>query len=165
MPWGLSLDSENNVYVADWRNDRIQKFTSDGEFISVFGESGYGQGQFNRPSSVVIDSKGNIIVADWGNERIQILNADGSFKMFLHGEATLSKWAVDWFNANKDEFDARQESDLRIKRLPQHLRTPYHVGSQTEHVFFGPVSVKLDSEDRLYITEHSRSRIQIYEQN
>ncbi|MYA61289.1 MAG: hypothetical protein F4X94_01750, partial [Dehalococcoidia bacterium] len=26
------------------------------------------------------------------------------------------------------------------------------------------VSVKLDSQDRLYVTEHSRHRIQIYEQ-
>ena len=165
LPWGITVAPYGNVFVADWRNDRIQKFTSDGEFISAFGKSGYGECEFNRPSSVVVDSKGNIIVADWGNERIQILNPDGSFKMFLQGEATLSKWALEWLNVNLDEYDARKKSDLYIKQLPQHLRTPYHVGSQTEHVFFGPVSVKLDSEDRLYITEHSRSRIQIYEQN
>ena len=165
MPWGISLDFDNNVFVADWRNDRIQKFTSDGEFISAFGKSGYGEGEFNRPSSVVVDSNGNIIVADWGNERIQILNPDGSFKMFLQGEATLSKWALEWLNVNIDEYDARKKSDLYIKQLPPHLRTPYHVGSQTEHLFYGPVSVKLDSEERLYITEHSRARVQVYEQS
>ena len=26
MPWGLGLDKDGNIYVADWRNDRIQKF-------------------------------------------------------------------------------------------------------------------------------------------
>ena len=113
----------------------------------------------------MVDSNGNIIVADWGNERIQILNPDGSFKMFLQGEATLSKWALEWLNVNLDEYDARKKSDLYIKQLPPHLSTPYHVGSQTEHLFYGPVSVKLDSEERLYITEHSRARVQVYEQS
>jgi len=51
-----------------------------------------------------------------------------------------------------------------VKDLPKHLTTPYHQGSQSEPIFWGPVSVKVDSEDRLYVTEHSRHRIQVFEQ-
>ena len=162
-PWGVALDVQSNVYVADWRNDRIQKFTGAGEFLAAFGESGEGEGQFNRPSSVAVDEDGLIYVADWGNERVQILNPDGSFHTMLHGEATLSKWALEWLDANPDEFQARKRSDLLVKELPAHLRTPYHTASQTEPLFWGPVSVKLDAGGRLYVTEHSRSRIQIYD--
>ena len=129
-----------NVYVADWRNDRIQKFTSEGEFSASFGESGYGEGQFNRPASVAVDSDGNIYVADWGNERVQILGPDGGFLQMLRGEATLSKWAMDFFEANPDEMKEREISDL-APDLPSHLHTPYHISSQTESYFWGPASV------------------------
>ncbi len=164
LPWGATLDTEGNVYIADWRNDRIQKFTPDGEFIAAFGEPGDGEGQFHRPSSVAVDRDGKIHVADWGNERVQTLNPDGSFHQLLRGEATLSKWAEEWLEVNPDEYNVRKGSELLVEDLPDHLRTPYHVASQTEPLFWGPVSVKLDSEDRLYVTEHSRHRIQIYKQ-
>ena len=164
LPWGATVDRHGDVYVADWRNDRIQKFTPDGEFIAAYGESGDGDGQFHRPSSVAVDGDGKMHVADWGNERVQVLNADGSSHQILRGEATLSKWAEEWLEVNQDEYEARKASRLLVEELPDHLRTPYHVASQTEPLFWGPVSVKLDSEDRLYVTEHSRHRIQIYEQ-
>ena len=164
LPWGAAVDADDNVYIADWRNDRVQKFTPDGEFIAAYGESGDGEGQFHRPSSVAVDGEGKIHVADWGNERVQTLNPDGSFHQLLRGEATLSRWAEEWLEVNPDEYDVRKESELLVEELPDHLRTPYHVASQTEPLFWGPVSVKLDSQDRLYVTEHSRHRIQIYEQ-
>ena len=163
LPWGAAVDSHDNVYVADWRNDRVQKFTPDGEFIAAFGNPGDGQGQLHRPSSVAVTSDGLICVADWGNERVQVLDPDGGFLQMLHGEATLSKWAKEWLEVNQDEYGARMGSDLLVKDLPAHLRSPYHTASQTEPIFWGPVSVTLDSEDRLYVTEHSRHRIQIYE--
>lgn len=165
MPWGVAIDSEGFVYVADWRNDRIQKFTPEGEFCASFGESGTGEGQFHRPSSVAVDARGTIYITDWGNERVQVLGPDGEFKQMLRGEATLSKWAEQWLDVNRDELSARNGSDLRIEHLPQHLRTPYQIGAQTEHLFWGPVSAKLDGEHRLYVSEHSRARIQIYATN
>lgn len=37
---GVALDGSDNVYVTDQDNGRIQKFTSDGEFITKWGSSG-----------------------------------------------------------------------------------------------------------------------------
>ena len=165
MPWGITTDRKGQIFVSDWKNDRIQKFSPEGEFVNSYGESGDKEGQFHRPSSVAVDSKDFIYVADWGNERVQLLDPDGNFSQVLHGEATLSKWAEEWLEVNPDEYDLRKSSDLMVKDLPKHLETIYHVSSQTEPLFWGPVSVKLDREDRLYVTEHSRHRIQIYEQS
>jgi len=50
-----------------------------------------------------------------------------------------------------------------VPNLPPHLNTPHHVSSQTEPYFWGPVSVTLDGEDRLYVTESNRHRVQIYQ--
>ena len=165
LPWGLTVDSMGNFYVSDWRNDRIQKFDPDGGFLDSFGESGNGEGQFHRPSSVAVDSRGFMHVADWGNERVQVLDPSGGFYQMLEGQATLSVWAEEWLNVNLDEFDRRRESSLLIQDLPPHLQTAYHRASQSEPIFWGPVSVKIDSSDRLFVTEHSRHRIQVFEQS
>ena len=162
LPWGLAVDSKGDVYVADWRNDRIQKFSGDGRFLASFGGPGQGEGQFHRPSSVAVDAEGFIYVADWGNERVQVLGPDGGFQVLLQGEATISKWAADYFASNPEEKEVRDISDL-TPELPDHLSSPYHVSSQTEPYFWGPVSVSLDGEGRLYVTETNRHRFQVYQ--
>ena len=161
LPWGIAVDSHGDVYVADWRNDRIQKFSGSGEFITAFGESGQGDGQLSRPSGVAVDTDGNIYVADWGNERVQVLGPDGGFRLKLRGQATMSKWAEDFFASNPDELAERIKSNL-VPELPAHLNTPYHISSQTEPYFWGPVSVTLDGDGRLYVAETNRHRLQVY---
>jgi len=163
LPWGICTDSYCNIYVADWRNDRVQKFDRDGKYILSIGSSGEGEGQLSRPSSVCVTSSGTVIVADWGNERVQLFNPEGKFRSVLQGEADLSKWSLEWLDVNQDELSARKNSNLKIDELPAHLNTPYHRASQIEHIFWGPVSVKLDRHENLYVTEHSRHRIQIFE--
>ena len=163
LPWGITLDSQGSVYVADWRNDRIQKFDAEGRFLASFGESGDGDAQFHRPSGVAVDAEGYIYVADWGNERIQVLGPDGSFQVGSRGQATLSKWAVEFFASNPAEQQTRDISNL-VPDLPPHIDTPYLISAQTEEYFWGPVSVNLDSQGRLYVTETNRHRIQVYQQ-
>lgn len=162
LPWGIAVDSKGDVYVADWRNDRVQKFSSDGKFIASYGESGEGEGQLHRPSDVNVDPDGNIFVADWGNERVQVFGPDGKLRQLLRGEATVSKWAEEYFAANPDEIKTRETANMNPK-LPKHLNTPYQISSQIEPYFWGPVSVTLDSDGRLYVAETNRHRLQIYQ--
>lgn len=162
LPWGIAVDSHASVYVADWRNDRIQKFSPEGKFLATFGESGEGEGQFHRPSGVAVDAEGYIYVADWGNERVQVLGPAGDFQLKLRGQATLSKWAEEYFATNPEEKRERDRSNL-TPSLPPHLNSPYHVSSQTEPYFWGPVSVTVDDEGRLYVAETNRHRIQVYQ--
>jgi tripartite motif-containing protein 71 len=77
-PEGVAVDSSGNVYVADWGNDRIQKFSSNGTFITRWGSIGTGAGQFSGPEGVAVDSSGNVYV-DSGNDRIQKFSSNGTF--------------------------------------------------------------------------------------
>ena len=94
-----------------------------------------------------MDSVGNLIVADWGNERVQILHPDGIHLATLYGEATLSKWGLEFLDASPDVVAKRQ----RVAH------------PEVEKRFWGAVSVRVDSADRLYVAEHSRHRVQIYQ--
>ena len=39
-PSGLAVDSEDNLYVVDTLNHRVQKFTKDGKFLMKWGRLG-----------------------------------------------------------------------------------------------------------------------------
>ena len=93
---------------------------------------------------------------------VQILGPDGGFQLLLRGEATVSKWAEDYFAANPEEKKERDISNL-IPTLPDHLTSPYHISSQTEPYFWEPISVSLDRQGRLYVTETNRHRFQVYQ--
>ena len=67
------------MYINDFGNDRIQKFTSDSTFMTKWGSEGTGYGQSIDPYGIAIDSSGNVYVADSGNNRIQKFTADGMF--------------------------------------------------------------------------------------
>ena len=129
------------------------------------GALGPGRWGIQPPLGVAVDREGNIYVADWGNERVQILAPDGSFRTRLRGEAGVSKWGESYFIANQDELAERQKADLEPPlELPPTDATRYESAS-IEKLFWGPVAVKLDAQDRLYVVESCRHRIQIYEKN
>ena len=161
-PWGLGIDGEGSVYVADWGNDRVQKFSPEGGFLASYGALGQGDGEFHRPAGVTVDQEGNIYVADWGNERVQVLGPDGEFVAELRGEATLSKWSHDYFVANSDELEIRESSDLEPEPELGSEGVSRHQSASVEKLFWGPTSVKVDSEGRIYVADSCRHRVQIY---
>ena len=74
-PLAIATDSKNNVFVTDSSQitvscTRIQKFDSNGGFITKFGSYGQGDGQFQAPIGIAVDSTGNVYVADSQNIRI-----------------------------------------------------------------------------------------------
>lgn len=94
--WGDELDRFNGpsevlvapdgeIYVLDGHgeggNNRVMKFTGDGEFVRSWGTSGPGPaaGEFSDAHAIAMDSKGRIIIGDRRNIRIQIFDGDGIF--------------------------------------------------------------------------------------
>ena len=82
-PYGVAVDAEGNVYVADYFNHLIRKITSEGLVGSLAGSTGGfrdGSGrsaQFNGPSGVAVDAVGNVYVADEYNHRIRKITPEG----------------------------------------------------------------------------------------
>ena len=162
LPWGLTVAPNGDLYVADWGNDRIQRFTLDGDFVAAYGSSGRGEGELRRPSGVAVDEQDHMYVSDWGNERVQVLDEEGSPVQVLRGEATLSKWASAFMETNREEAEARATADLEPDIRTVDLDDPHTESAHIEKLFWAPMSVKLDDEGRLYVTEGNRHRLQIY---
>ena len=77
-PFSLKLH-DNQIYVADHDNHRIQVFDSTGEFLYKFGSEGSEDGQFNGPFDLSFDDSENMYVADIYNHRIQVFDSTGEF--------------------------------------------------------------------------------------
>ncbi|XP_022092151.1 E3 ubiquitin-protein ligase TRIM71-like [Acanthaster planci] len=84
-PWGIAVNKDNFIVIADRSNNRIQVFNPDGTFHHKFGSAGSRNGQFDRPAGIAIDNQGNITVADKDNHRIQVFTFEGQF-LFKFGE-------------------------------------------------------------------------------
>jgi DNA-binding beta-propeller fold protein YncE len=79
----IAFDSSGNIYVTDVLKDtdiaRVQKFDSNGNFITMWGSKGSGEGQINGIQGIDVDSSGNVYVADSRNNRIQKFDSNGNF--------------------------------------------------------------------------------------
>ncbi len=80
-PYGVALDSDGNVYIADTGNDRVRKVTvSSGNIAALAGTGTAGftgdggaatSATLRGPRGVAVDSSGNVYIADSQNERIR----------------------------------------------------------------------------------------------
>ena len=80
-PWGVAVAPNGNVYVMDTWNYRIQKFNSDGKFLSMWGSNGLGESPFAfyGPRGVAVDGNGNVFVVDTGNKRVVVFDVSDNY--------------------------------------------------------------------------------------
>lgn len=79
FPTAIDSDSNDNLYIADCNNHRIQKFNRYGHKVDEWGGKGSSKGEFMYPQAISIDGANNIFVADMNNNRIQRFNTNGEF--------------------------------------------------------------------------------------
>jgi len=78
-PRSVAVASDGSVYVADVGNFRIQKFTSEGIFVSKWGN-------VSHPFGIPVASDGSVSVADTYNRSVQRFTSEGVF---------ISNWGTD----------------------------------------------------------------------
>ncbi len=78
IPHGVWIDRRDQVYVADRQNNRIQIFTSKGEYLTEWGG-------FLQPCTIYMDAEENAYIAEL-RSRVSILNIDGEVLARWGGE-------------------------------------------------------------------------------
>ena len=79
-PTAVAVAHDGSFYVSDgYRNTRVMKFSSTGDFLFQWGTKGTGPAQFDLPHWVALDGAGNVYVADRENARVQIFNSSGAY--------------------------------------------------------------------------------------
>jgi sugar lactone lactonase YvrE len=78
-PRGIGRDLSGFIYVVDTLKCTIEKFSSDGFFVTRWGARGSVDGEFKNPRGIAIDAEGSVYIVDTENHRIQKFTADGTF--------------------------------------------------------------------------------------
>ena len=168
-PTGLDTDAYDNVYVADYDNNRVQKFSPDGELLRSWGSFGTGDGQFNGPKDVAVDSAdGHLYVADEKNHRIQKFTLGGGHVETFGGTAAGSgNGQFDHPYAVAVESGYVYIADHDNNRV-QRLETDGDYDSQWgtpgagDGQFNGPSGVAVTAGGTVYVTDYGNDRVQYF---
>ncbi|MFZ0276443.1 MAG: NHL repeat-containing protein [Candidatus Sulfotelmatobacter sp.] len=97
-PYGVAVDTDGNIYIADLNSNRIREVSaSTGIIFTVAGTTtgGYsGDGgpatsaQLSEPIAVALDSNGNIYIADFNNCRVREVTASTGVISTVAGDGT-----------------------------------------------------------------------------
>jgi hypothetical protein len=173
-PMGVAVDTNNNVYVVENQNSRVQKFNSSGAYVAKAGylanTNSSATGAFNTPLDVqMFPPNGNFYVVDSGNNRVQKFN---SSRVFI--------FSVGSGGSGNSQFNAPQ-------RLAIDASENFYVSDRNNHVvkvfnssgtylrrvgtgssgsatgqFNSPRGVAVDSAFNLYVTDNN-TRIQKFD--
>jgi DNA-binding beta-propeller fold protein YncE len=124
-----SLYSPNNIYVTndhvfvtDFGDFKVKKYTKDGKLIKSFGSYGRNHGQFVRPKGIAVDNDENLYVIDAGFENVQIFDKDGNLLLFFGGtyEGPGNMWLpakviIDYDNI--EYFQKYVDDSFKLKHL------------------------------------------------
>lgn len=81
-PVDLVEDRDENIYVVDQGNNRIQVLDRRGRFVREWGGRGFSPGLFDTPVAIAAGPSGDLFVVDSQNHRIQKFDREG--KLLLH---------------------------------------------------------------------------------
>lgn len=76
--FAIATGPEGNVFVGDWNNKRIQKFSADGEYLTSFGVDQAGEKGFGGTGGIAVAEDGTVFVVDQENNSVQKWRAKSS---------------------------------------------------------------------------------------
>lgn len=85
FPYGIAIDGNDNLFIADSENNRIRKVDMTTEVITTVAGGGSSLGDnglatsaaLDNPQSVAVDKQGNIYIADTNHNRIRKVGLSG----------------------------------------------------------------------------------------
>ncbi len=93
-PQDVAFLPDGRILVADGIvNSRVLILDADGNYLTEFGESGDGRGQFNTVHGLAVGPDGRIFVADRDNRRVQVFNQTTRAAAWYHPNiAPVATW-------------------------------------------------------------------------
>ena len=166
-PWGVAVDDDGNILVVDAHNSRIQKFTTDGKFITVVGKGGSQYLEFNLTRGIAIHPYNKkIYIADNGNHRIQILNPDLTFSSSFGSKGSDNGQFQSPLDVAFDNTGNVYVADLNNYRIQvftaegTYLRK-FGKSGRGSGELSKPTSISIDGENVVYVTEYGNHRVSV----
>ena len=152
-------------------NFRVQKFTSDGGYLTQWGSQGSGNGQFEYSYGIAIDNLDNVYVADESNFRIQKFTTAGAYVAQWGSEGSGNGQLEFPAGIAVDDFGNVYVADMGNDRIEEFTSTGAYVtqwGSlgAGPGQFDDPYAVAVDGPGNvLYVADAANNRVEVLGQN
>jgi len=185
--WGMTVDSSDNLYVADAGNHNIRKITSSGVVTtfagSTAGTSGSANGTgtaatFYKPAALAFDSNGNLFVSEFGNNMVRKITSNGVVTTFAgsttSGSADGIGTAASFYNPlgmvidSNDSIYVVDQHNNTIRKISSTGIVTTIIGTTTSGSTNGvgtlallnsPNGIAKDSSGNLYISDYGNNLI------
>ena len=171
MPRGVAVDKEDNIYVVDKMNSRIQKFSPNGEHLASVGKKGNGKLEFDWPKAISIHPHTkNVYVTEANNHRVQILTPDLTFIRMIgavdeEGKPRMGKGYGEFnipLGVAFDEAGRVYITDGPNDRIQVFTEDGEYIAQFGDGRLKFPSVVCIDKNDILYVTEIDNHRISVF---
>jgi DNA-binding beta-propeller fold protein YncE len=169
-PRGFAVDADGKFWVADTGNNRLQKFSFEGNLLQVIGKSGSGEGEFRQPSGITVSPRGNIVIADAGNSRIQVLTAKGMFLGVFGKEGKLAGQLDEPVDVAADGSENIYVVDRGNNRIAKYDSTGSLVwetgkAGKEDGEFNAPENIIVSPDYEVYVLDAGNARVQVFDTN
>jgi DNA-binding beta-propeller fold protein YncE len=179
FPIGIAINSADEIFVTDFTNARVQKFTSDGKFLSAFAVSPF-------PGGIALDHDGDVYIAHFGippshyegerkRDKVAVFSATGELlrewgktgdadgEFDLPGDIAISHdgrvYVADQCNRRIQVFDTQGKFLTKWGR--KGFQPGEFGGAPHPKAFFaGPTFLACDKQGNVFTTEAPLCRVQ-----
>jgi len=188
-PYGVAVDAQGNVYVADANNSKIRKITPDGMVSTLAGSTqGFADGagdtaQFDTPYGIAVDAQGIVYVADSNNNKIRKITPDGVVSTYAgnsRNESDENPVVLALFNsplgvavdAQGNVYVADSENHIISKITPEGELSllagstkGFADGSGNTAQLNTPYGIAVDADGTVYVADYWNHRIRVINKN
>ena len=182
LAYGMRIDRNDNLFIADTYNQRVLKCTLAGvcgHFAGITGQNGTDNAHFYYPNSVAVDSHGTVYIGDYANNRIQKFTAAGAYAgtvgvtgvPYVPDAVRLNQpnrvavgsdgsiYVTEDFGERLVKLDANGVQQWAVGTAGVYGADNAHLG----HLWGGPAGVALDTAGNVYVADTYNHRIQIFD--
>jgi DNA-binding beta-propeller fold protein YncE len=171
FPYGVAIDPQGRVFVADDLNHRIVRYSTPAtkyQYKARWGSYGTAPGQLAYPRGAATNTVGELYVANTGNDRIDVFDASGTLKRSFG----TSGRAVGQFDGPlgvaADSTGIRAVTDsvngrVQLINLDGTIATVWGSPNPGPTVLPNPVAVAFDAGGNGYVLDNRRSTIVVFD--
>ena len=166
FPQFIAVDDDGNSYVTDLGNKRVQKFSSSGEFVTTWGQSGTLPGEFYYPSGIVVNDS-FVYVADHDLHTIQKFSLNGTFvdQWGGFGSEDGKFKSPSGIAVDGDFLYVVDSSNYRIQKLTLdgEFVLSFGSGGMGPGQFLAAVDIDVDDKGDVYVTDKANRKIEKFD--
>jgi len=168
-PKGIAVAPAGSIWVADTRNNRLEKFNPSGGLLTSLSGEGSEPGKLREPTAITLAPDGSLWVADTANNRIEQWNSSLAFVRAVGsagsgGGQFLSPAAIE-ADSSGDIWVGDQNNN-RIEEFGEggRYRGQFGANGSRTFSFSGPIGIAVDRGGAIWVTDPGHYKIQQWTQ-